>query len=132
MADKRAKHTGRKGKGKFLGIPHNVLESPAYNALDGWSVKLLVDIGKQYTGFNNGDLNAAYSELKKQGWRSPSTLNKSLKRLQEVGLIQLTRQGGKNLCSLYAITWQGIDDCKGKIDIAPTKQESNLWKQYRP
>ncbi len=132
MADKRAKHTGRKGNGKFLGIPHHVLESPAYNALDGWSVKLLVDIGKQYTGFNNGDLNAAYSQLKEQGWRSPSTLNKSLKRLQEVGLIQLTRQGGKNLCSLYAITWQGINDCKGKIDIAASKQPSNLWKQYRP
>lgn len=132
MADKRAKHTGRKGKSKFLGIPHNVLESSAYNALNGWSVKLLVDIGKQYTGFNNGDLSAAYSQLKKQGWRSPSTLSKALKHLQEVGLIQLTRQGGKNRCSLYAITWQPVNDCKGKIDIAETKQPPNNWKQYQP
>ena len=132
MADKRAKHTGRKGNGKFLGIPHHVLESPAYNALDGWSVKLLVDIGKQYTGYNNGDLSAPFSTLKKQGWRSPSTLNKSLKRLQEVGLIQLTRQGGKNHCSLYAITWHPINDCKGKTDIVETKQASNNWKQYQP
>jgi hypothetical protein len=131
MVDKRARLTGRKGKGKFLGIPHHVLESPAYKALDGWSVKLLVDIGKQYTGYNNGDMNAAYSIMKERGWRSPSTLNKALKRLQEVGLIQLTRQGGKNLCSLYAITWQPVNDCKGKIDIAETKQASNNWKQYQ-
>ncbi|MBM94330.1 MAG: hypothetical protein CMI09_00545 [Oceanospirillaceae bacterium] len=132
MADKRAKLTGRKGNGKFLGIPHHVLESSAYNALDGWSVKLLVDIGKQYTGHNNGDLNAAYSVLKEQGWRSPGTLRKALVRLQDVGLIMLTRQGGKNLCSLYAITWQKIDDCKGKTEVTATKEPPNLWKQYRP
>jgi len=132
MTDRRARVTGRRGNGKFLGIPHHVLESPAYNALDGWSVKLLVDIGKQYTGYNNGDLSAPFSTLKKQGWRSPSTLSKALKRLQEVGLIQSTRQGGKNHCSLYAITWQPVNDCKGKTDIAETRQASNNWKQYQP
>lgn len=132
MADKRAKMTGKKGNGRFMGIPLTVLESPSYNALGGWPTKLLIDIGKQYNGHNNGDLQAAYSQLKLWGWRSPATLNNSLKELQEVGLIQLTRQGGKNRCSLYAITWQPIDECKGKTDIAATKQATNQWKQYRP
>lgn len=132
MSDKRAKHTGRKGSGRFLGLPLTVLESPAYKTLGAWPVKLLVDIGKQFNGHNNGDLQAAYSQMKLYGWNSPSTLNAALKRLQEVGLIQLTRQGGRHRASLYAITWQPIDDCKGKLDVKATNQPSNLWKDYRP
>jgi hypothetical protein len=132
MSDKRAKLKGRKGTSSYLGIPHTVLDSEAYLSLGGWSVKLLVDIAAQYKGHNNGDLCAPYSILKSRGWHSPSTLHNAKIELLNTGLILLSRQGGKNRCSLYAITWQPIDECKGKTDIAATKQATNQWKQYRP
>ncbi len=129
--DRRAKATGRKGNSPFLNIPHSVLSSDAYRALDGWDVKLLVDIARQFTGFNNGDLSAVWSQLQQQGWNSKGTLHKSLKKLQDVGLILQTRQGGRNRCSLYAISWRAIDECKGKLDIRATQAPGNQHLLYR-
>lgn len=131
MANNRAKAKGRRETGRFLALPYTVLECEAYNQLGAWGLKLLIDIGFQYNGSNNGDLHAAWSILCKKGWNSKGTLNDSLKELQEKGFIQQTRQGGKNRCSLYAITWKPIDDCKGKIEVSPTRVASNLFKQYK-
>ena len=130
MADKRAKHKGRKGSGPYLGILHSMIDSPAYISLSSWSAKLIMDLGRQYTGFNNGDLCAPYSLMQHRGWNSPSTLNKALKELQDKGFITLTRQGGRNRCNLYAVTWAKIDECKGKLDVKPTSAPSNTWKTY--
>ena len=129
MQDKRAKHKGRKGNASFLHIPHEVLNSDAYRSQDGWTAKLLVDLAGQFNGGNNGDLCAAWTIMREKGWRSKGTLHKSLNNLLEVGLIEQTRQGGKNRCSLYAITWRAIDECKGKLDVRPTRSPSGLWKE---
>lgn len=125
--DRRAKLKGRKGKTPFLYLPQDVLNSGAYRDLDGWSVKLLVDIAGQFRGHNNGDLCAAFSVLREKGWRSKGTLHKALSNLLEAGLIQQTRQGGRNRCSLYAVTWRPIDECKGKLDVKPTMAPSALY-----
>ena len=45
----------------------------------------------------------------------------SKKRIANRGFIIITRQGGRNRASLFAITWKEIDECKGKLDIDPTK-----------
>lgn len=132
--DKRARATGRTGKDRFLSIPHSVLNSDAYKGLNGWAVRLLVDIGGQYNGMNNGDLCAAFSVMEKRGWTSKHSLGAALNTLEKVGLIEQTRQGGRNRCSLYAVTWKPIDECKGKLDVRPTKAPSarylNLPKMH--
>lgn len=120
--------TTRRKKGRWAGVPHRVLDSENYKRLNGWDVRLLLDLSKQYNGNNNGDLSAAFNQFKDIGWRSSGTLNQSLKNLIKYGFIQKTRQGGKNHCSLYALTWEAIDDCKGKIEVRPTKTASNLWQ----
>ncbi|KAA1175876.1 hypothetical protein FWJ25_01710 [Marinobacter salinexigens] len=125
--DSRARHKGRKGNAPFLHIPHSVLESEAYRRLDGWSAKLLVDIAGQFKGYNNGDLTAAWSHMVKRGWRSKGTLHKALKALVDAGLIEQTRQGGRNRCSLYAVTWKAINECGGKLDVRQTKGPSALY-----
>jgi hypothetical protein len=114
-----------------MGLPHHILGSPAYLSLDGWAVKLLVDITSQYHGYNNGDLAIAWTIMKLKGWRSRATLNNARKKLLARGLIQLTRQGGRNRPSLYGITWQSIDECKGKLEIGPTDRPSNQWREYQ-
>lgn len=128
--DRRARIKGRKGKAGFMGLPHHVLNSTAYRDLGGWPVKLLVDITSQYNGFNNGDLTAAWTIMQPKGWRSRDTLNKARKKLLEHGLIQVTRQGGRHKPTLYAVTWQNINECKGKLETSPTDRPSNRWKEY--
>ncbi|MDF1781941.1 MAG: hypothetical protein P1U67_11645 [Alcanivoracaceae bacterium] len=129
--DKRARKKGRQGAASFMGIPHHILESCAYASLDGWAVRLLVDIAAQYKGYNNGDLTAAWTIMKPKGWRSKGTLNKALIKLKGCGLIEITRQGGRHKPSLYAITWQSIDECKGKLEVKPTTKPSNLWRDCK-
>lgn len=130
MADKRARHTGRRNTAPFLSIPKEVTSSEAYISLGGWEVKLLVDIASQFNGKNNGDLTAAYSVMREKGWNSTGTLNKARKALLDAGLIQETRSGGRHRCTLYAVTWRGIDECKGKLDVKPTIAPSNLFQDF--
>ena len=125
----RLKAKGRKDAGSHFGLPHAVMDCPNYLRLSTKAVKLLNDIGRQYNGFNNGDLCATFSLMKKRGWISKSTLNEALYELLHYGLILLSRQGGRHRASLYALTWQAIDECKGKLDIRATKIPPGTWKQ---
>ena len=129
MANRLPRIKGRSNQKRFLGINKDVLDSENYSKLGAWAVKLMVDIAKEYNGKNNGDLSATFSIMKKQGWRSKGTLNRAIKQLIKYGFLELTRQGGKNRCSLYAITWQSIDECNGKLDVKETRVASNLWNK---
>jgi len=128
MTRSRLKATGRADYGSYFKVPKIVTSDPAYFALGAWSVKLLIDLASQYHGSNNGDLCCTWSMMKKVGWKSPATLHKAKKQLEESGFIQLTRQGGLPKCSLYALTWEGIDECKGKLDVLSTAVGSYRWR----
>ena len=89
---------------------------------------LLDNLVAQYNGKNNGDLSAAPKIMALFGWSSHGSVDDAIVELITQGFIEQTRQGGRNQCSLYAITWQPIDECGGKLDIKPTIVASNLWK----
>lgn len=124
----RRKHVGRAESGSFFSLPHAVMASPSFRNLNAHAVKLLCDLGGQYRGANNGDLSAAWRIMQPKGWRSRDTLTRAISELREAGLIEQTRQGGLNRCSLYAITWRAIDECGGKLDVRATHAPSGLWK----
>ena len=118
--------------GRFLSIPHAVTDTEKFARLSSWSIRLLVDLCRQYNGHNNGDLCSAWSVMKKRGWRSRGTLNRSIQELLEFGFIELTRQGGRNQPNLYALSWHAVDECKDgarmhKLDVKPTRTASGLW-----
>tara|TARA_R110001592_G_scaffold38609_2_gene127297 strand:+ start:11573 stop:11998 length:426 start_codon:yes stop_codon:yes gene_type:complete len=103
-----------------------VMEHTDYLELSGNGVKLLLEFAYQYRGNNNGDLTAAWTVLKKRGWRSQHTVSKALRELQEANLVICSREsvfhktGGR--CALFALTWLPINECPGKgLDILPTK-----------
>lgn len=123
MARSSKKFKNRKSsKERFFGIPRSVLDHPDFINLSLIAIKLLIDVGMQYNGFNNGDLCAAMSLMKKRGWNSCDTLDKAKKELVEKRIIILTRQGGRRRANLYALAWHSIDDCKGKLDIPSTNK----------
>lgn len=128
-AKQRLRKTGRRADHTYLGIPHYILRSPQFGELEPWALKLLIELASNYNGKNNGDLSAAYSVLKKRGWRSAGTLNSALKRLLASGWLTYTRHGGRNRCALYAVTWWPIDYCEGKwLEIRAEAVARHSWK----
>lgn len=120
-----ARPVGKSGNGKtppFIMIPNSLFDMPEYMALGFPAKALLSEFIRQYDGKNNGNLcNAFYGYLQKRGWKAEETVRKATTELIEAGLIIKSRQGGKNKCNLYALTWKKVDDCKGKqLDIKPT------------
>lgn len=112
----------------FVPLFYHVIRNPKYHQLKATSKALLVDIYAQYQGFNNGDLSCSWGIMKECGWKSKETLYSALKELLDNKFIELTRQGNFYKCSLYAVTWLAIDECKGKIDVKSTNVPSNTFK----
>lgn len=124
----RIKAKGRKESGSFVRVPHAILNHENYTALSPQAKQLLWDLYAQYNGRNNGDFCCTWSMMKKRNWRSESTLSDARKELLYYGWIVCSRQGGRNIASLYGITFQAIDECKGKLDIAETTTAPGTWK----
>lgn len=130
MTKNYSKSKGRSNTGSFLALPHALLNHPKYLSLSLIARALLVDIASQYKGKNNGDLCASPGIMIPRGW-AKSTLERKTYELTNAGFLQKTRQGGRcNKCNLYAITWQSIDDCNGKLDITSTTTPNHLWKEH--
>ena len=120
MRNRKAKSKAIMFKG-FFHLHRPLLDCEDFISLKGNSIKLLIDLGSQFNGYNNGDLCASLSVMRKRGWNSNQQLTKALKELLERNLIVQTKQGGLNLGpNLYAITWHRIDECNGKLDANPT------------
>lgn len=129
---KRWKDKGRRESGTFASLPHDVIRSANWQRASGNAIKLVIDLFAQFNGTNNGDLAAPFSTMKKRGWKSSGTLKRAELEALHYGLIEKTRQGGLNLCNLYAVTWKPIDDCKGKLNVGPTRVASGAWRQEVP
>ena len=130
MARTLEKMKGRKTSGTFLLIPTAVVQSPAYRQLSLKARALILDMGSQFNGHNNGDQSCTWQCMQAQGWKSKDTMQRARDELLTAGFIERTKQGGLGIGpSLYAFTWRPIDDCGGKLDVRPTNVASNLWKQ---
>jgi hypothetical protein len=112
-------------------MPKHVINSTEYACLSAYAVKLLFDLFAQYNGRNNGDLSACWSLMHKRGWRSKATLHKATVELKKKGWIVVARQGGRNKASLYALTFRNVDNCNGKLDIAPTVVPFHWWQKNK-
>ena len=101
------------------------MDSEDYRRLSGNSVMLLLALAYQYRGHNNGDLTAAFSIMQKKfGFKHQTTLSKALKSLIDSRMVIRTRTSqfcnpGRK-CALFALTWQPIDECNGKLECTPT------------
>ena len=92
----------------------------------------MTDLLSQFYGSNNGDLCATYSLMHKRGWKSKGTLNRAIKELVSTGFIEVSRQGGRHKCSLFALTFYAVDECKGKLEIMHTTKPKSLWRKGEP
>jgi len=128
MTKNRARATGRREGGTFAAFPHACLDHPKWAQLTPRAKACLIDLYAQFRGKNNGDLVMAWTVMRKRGWKSRSQLLKARNELEDAGWILLTRQGGRNRCSLYAVTFHPIDECKGKLELPATVTAPGDWK----
>ena len=131
--NRQQQHQLAKGE-RYALIPGRVLESVAYKSLSARGHLLLSNLLSQFSGRNNGDLSATYSEMKKRGFGSKATLSRALKELLIKGLILLTRSGSYGSirqCNLYAIGWLDIPEMS-KLDIRTPIDARNGWKTWEP
>jgi hypothetical protein len=128
------RHPKRFMTGKhFAQIPDEVLTSDAFRTLPNYAVRVLLAIAAQYRGNNNGDLAMTWAMGAPYGITSKKHLVASLADLLNRGLIAKTRQGGKKPMgpTLYAVTWQPINDLAGKIASGATTTAANTWARWR-
>lgn len=115
----RTKAKGRSNRAPFLSLNHPMLDSEAFCSLSPRAVKMLVDVGRQYNGSNNGDLSATRSQMLPRGWTSNDQRQKAIRELLDKGFLIVTRYGYRpRVPTLYAITWQSIDHCGGMSTTA--------------
>ena len=104
-------------KGAWV-LPKALMEHPDFRELSPSATKVLMVLGSQYNGKNNGDLAATKKTMKDWGGMADATLVKALRQLRERNLISRTRtsyrQRDGQKCALYALTWVPIDPCPGK------------------
>lgn len=119
--------------GSAFVLPYTLLRHSNYRRLGPWAHKLIADLACQYTGMNNGHLCASFTLMHEQGWRSEHTLRKAQAELEHYGIIERSRQGGRNRATLLAFTFRRIDGKRGtQLDVEPTTQPSNEWLKDKP
>ncbi|TQE98162.1 MAG: hypothetical protein FKY71_15255 [Spiribacter salinus] len=130
---KRGKYYGdRDGRG-FTPWPYDCATHWNFHRLSNIAKALLLELMGQWRGRNNGDLTAAWSVLKERGWHSRHTVQRAEAELLETGWIVKTRQGGRNRCNLYALTFLDIDECGGKVEGYRVGERLSYWKLgYNP
>lgn len=109
-AGKRRRVDSSRIGGRFIALPFDVLESPAYLRLSHPARSLLLEIAMQYASDNNGRLLASINHLSARGWTSRDVITRAKRELLGAGFIHETVMGHRpNKASWYAITWYALD-----------------------
>ena len=125
---RRSNRPRGRGSRPFVMFYADMLQYPNFRGLSSRAVKLLMNVTSSNTGFNNGDLAVTLTVMAPFGWKSNDQLRKALAELLHYGFLVQTRQGGRNLCSLYALSWHAIDHCKGKHDSMERHTSMDYWR----
>jgi hypothetical protein len=96
----------KKGSGfRYVGLPHYLLDSPAYRSLPGDAIKLLIDIWKRHNGVNNGEISYGLREAAAIGiTKSPA--GRMLDILTKRGFLAVVRDAGFNVGDRKTRTWR--------------------------
>lgn len=115
---------------RFLGIPHEILLSPAYRSLDPVARALLNEIVMLENGRNNGSLWLGVKDaIDRLGMSDPRPIMNAFDLLRSVGLIAMTKDAHFSVkaaetsrARCWRLTWRPFDG----------KPASDEWRDYQP
>lgn len=141
MAD-YSKSKGRNGKStlkhklngsSFTPLRHDLINSEEFAQLTLAAKAIFFCFLGKYKGNNNGDLELPQTTGQaKQIGMSDKTLKNGLKELVEAEFLEITRQGGRNQCSLYALTCFPINETSKQRLELKAKPTSDKWRKPKP
>ncbi|HYD75327.1 hypothetical protein [Ramlibacter sp.] len=100
----------RRDGDRFVLVPHVVMDSAAFQDLGYPARSLLLEIARQYSGHNNGQLMISRKRLGDRGWNSVDVIARAKQQLLDGGFIFETVKGQRpNRASWYALTWLKLD-----------------------
>jgi hypothetical protein len=129
MGRTRLKAKGRKENGTYWILPSSVSDSNNFRRLSAHTIKLLVDLGSQYSGYNNGDLCAAWKLMEVRNWKSRDTLANSIREALHYRMIVITQLGDRRKPTLYAFTWFDIHKATDQIEVNEGERAPNFWRE---
>ena len=111
---RRVDRTGRsKGDGRFITIPHEVLNSPGYLSTKPPARAVLFDLMMLYNGSNNGKLGLSVRRAAERCQISKDTAAIAITQLEDAGLIERVNKGSftqrNRKASEYRILWKRCD-----------------------
>lgn len=95
-----------KGEGRFLALPHFLLETPAWRTLDPYGRAAYLEVAQLYRGDNNGYLDMAVRRLAERLGVGKNVANKAMKALAERGLIEATEVSGFSRKDRKSTSWR--------------------------
>ena len=122
---------GRRNKDGYFHLPHQIANQKNIAEMSAYAKALLLDLGAQYKGYNNGDLSIVWQFMEKRGWRSKTTLYKARDELLQNNLIVFTQHGDKKRPTLYGFTWRTIDKVSEDISVTEKIKKGDViggWK----
>ena len=131
---KRKTYSRAKGRGNgggYFHFPHAISTQSNIAQMSYHAKALLLDLGSQYKGYNNGDLSIVWQFMVKRGWKSKQTLYKARDELLELGLVVITQYGDRKRPTLYALTWREIDKLSDAVSVTKNFKKGdiiNTWK----
>jgi hypothetical protein len=119
-------------RGGHIRLYWQIVDSPAWRTLTHADIRVYLALRRKLGKTNNGDINATLAEMRHAEIRSSSTLAAALHRLEELGFIAKTRQGGiangGKLCCLYRFTDEPTFDI-GKAGVR-SGPATNDWQRF--
>lgn len=114
----------RKGSGRFVSIPHVILDSAAWKSLSSDACRLYVELKRRHNGQNNGFITLSYREAAQVINGGKSTAYARMQELQEHGFVRMVNKG--QFQNRHATTWLLTTESDDRANHHPT----NDWKNY--
>jgi hypothetical protein len=112
---------------KHVRVLHSMMDTDAWRAASGNSIKVLLALVRRDNGMRNGEISFSCREAAIETGLSIRTSHKCLQELQELGFIRCTQKGAFNRkvlhASLWRYTWQAWPEGK----MGPTR-EYETWR----
>ena len=113
----------------FTPLRHDLINSEQFKNLSLAAKSVFFHLLGKYNRLNNGDLSAPLNRAKEEFNLSKRGLQKAIEDLNEHHFLEVTRVGGKNQCSLYALTCFPLNEVnKEGIFLKATREPSDKWK----
>lgn len=110
-------------------VEKRVIDSPAFAALPGEAVRVLILLARNLEKGRNGHIFVSESFAAEHGLNR-KTLYRSLKVLIAHGLVCMTKRGGNGLCSRYALSWLSLSrDTEG---LHASHFVKDAWRGWQP